>query len=340
MRIPDSSQDRARAIPLTVVDGLPGAGKSAVVRNALRSANGYRVVALVRSLEPLLQQGADDVTRDGAVAVWPNGAMCIATDDATTTLGVLARRDERPDHVLVEADGGSNARRLGGYGYMSGYRPDGLVTVVDASTAAADDRNPRLADAWMSSLRLADLVLLNKTDIAGRETTSAAQRMIASFAATARFVWCADGRIALPLLIGAPNLRSSEDRMIVADWQPDFPTARDAETRSLIGEHCRCWCLSAEQALDARDFRRWVTRMPAFILRAAGSVHLAHEADRRHDFSLIGMRWSLKRSAPWGSEGASTRVTLVGTDGARGTASRQMRRSAPREAAALPGAGV
>ncbi|HEX4684978.1 MAG TPA: GTP-binding protein, partial [Gemmatimonadaceae bacterium] len=276
-----------------MVDGLPGAGKSAVLQHALRTANGHRVVAVVRSLEPLLQQDATDVKRDGAVAVWPNGAMCIATDDATTTLGVLARRDQLPDHVLVEADGGSNARRLGGYGYMTGYRPDGLVTVVDASRAAEHDRNPQVADAWMTSLRLADLILLNKTDIAGREATSTAQRMIGSFAQTARFVWCTGGRIALPLLIGAANLRSPDDRLVVADWQPDFPASRDAETRSLLGEHCRCWCLLAEQALEAREFRRWVTRMPPFILRAAGTVHLAHEPDRRHEFSLIGMRWSL-----------------------------------------------
>jgi G3E family GTPase len=329
MRLVDSQHDRGRAIPLTVVDGLPGAGKSALVRHALLSANGHHIVGVVRRLEPLLTPDCG-ARRDGPVAVWPNGCMCIATDDATATLGVLARRDQLPDHVIVEADGDSNPRRLGGYGYMPGYRPDGLVTVVDANTAADVDRDTQHADAWMASLRLADLVVLNKTDVAGREGTNAAQRLISSFAPTARFVWCTEGRIALPLLLGAANLRTADDRMVVAEWHSDFPASRDAESRSLAGEHCRCWCLFAEQPLDGREFRRWVNHLPPFILRASGTVHLAHEPHLRHDFNLIGMRWVLKRSMPWAGELPATRITLVGTDGSRGSASRTLRRSPAR----------
>ena len=333
MRLVDSSHDRGRAIPLTVVDGLPGAGKSALVRHALLSANGHNVVAVVRALEPLLTPECG-ARRDGPVAVWPNGGMCSATDDATATLGVLARRDNQPDHVLVEADGESNPRRLGGYGYMAGYRPDGLVTVVDASTAAAVDRDAQRADSWMASLRLADLVVLNKTDVAGREATATAQRMISSFAPTARFVWCTDGRVAPPLLLGATNLRTADDRMVVAEWHADFPASRDAESRSLAGEHCRCWCLFAEQPLDGREFRRWVNHLPPFILRAAGTVHLAHEPHLRHDFNMIGMRWALTRGMPWSGDAPATRITLVGTDGSRGATGRSLRRVTARAEAA------
>jgi G3E family GTPase len=335
MRIVDHINERRRSIPLTVVDGLHGSGKSAIVRFAMQSANERRVAAIVRDLEPLIAE-APDVRREGQVAIWPNGSMSIATDDPTATLAVLSRRDEPPDHVLLEADGIANSRRLGGYGYMPGYCPDGLITVVDTTNALAAERDPKVAETWTASLRLADLVILNKADLAGREITQSVQRNIETFAPQARFVWCAGGRLALPLLAGVPFLQSPEDRMVMAEWNPEYP-ARPREAHSLIGEHCRCWCLIGSEPIDSRTFRRWVNRMPPFVLRGAGSVYIEQEPKYKHEFSLIGMRWVLKRGAPWGSEAPSTRITLAGTDGSRGESARLIRRATPQLEMAAPG---
>src|SRR3954466_8728840 len=116
MRAVDHSLGRGRPIPLTVVDGFSGAAKSAVVRHSLLSVTDRRIAAVVRDLAPFLTDGAGDVQRDGPVAVWPNGSMAIATDDPTATVAVLGRREQPPEHVLVEADGAANPRRLSGYG--------------------------------------------------------------------------------------------------------------------------------------------------------------------------------------------------------------------------------
>ncbi|HXT14776.1 MAG TPA: GTP-binding protein [Gemmatimonadaceae bacterium] len=336
MRVIEYGHERKRSIPLTVIDGRPGAGKSAVVRHAMLTASGQRVVAITRDLGALLP-GASDVRRDGPVAMWPNGSMAIATDDPTATLAMLARREAPPDHVIVEA-ADSNPRKLGGYGYMPGYRPDGLVTVVDASAAASIDGDRAASETWTTSLRLADLVVLNKTDLAGKETTTGAQRMIASFAPQARFVWAAEGKVALPLLLDVAGSTALDDRAVVAEWHAAYVPTRSRGGLSLVGEHCRCWYLLGEQPVDSKEFRRWVNRMPSFVLRAAGEVYLEQVPDYRHEFSLIGMRWLLKRGAPWGRDLPATRVTLVGIDGTRGAAAESPRRTLVRRQAAVPGA--
>src|SRR5438270_10739324 len=98
MRLVDYTNERTRSIPLTVIDGRRGAGKSAVVRHAVRSATGRRVTAVVRDLEALIANDAD-AQRNGSVATWPNGSTSIETDDPTATLALLVRRDEPPAHV-------------------------------------------------------------------------------------------------------------------------------------------------------------------------------------------------------------------------------------------------
>ncbi len=336
MRAVDYTTERTRSIPLTVIDGRHGAGKSTLVRHAMRAANGRRVTAVVRGIESLVANDSD-VKHAGSVAIWPNGSMSIETDDPTATLAMLARREDPPDHVLVEAEGPANARRISGYGYMPGYRPDGLITVVDATTAGASDRDAITDDPFIASLRMADVVVLNKADLAGKETTLATQRLVESFAPQARFVWCTGGRVALPLLLGDAGLRAPEDRTVVATWDPDYPGVRDREAHSLVGEHCRCWCILSDQPIPAGEFRRWVARLPRFILRASGSVYIQEEPQHRHELSLIGMRWVLSRGKPWAAEVPSTRITIVGTDGSRGESARLIRRAQSQLVAHAPG---
>ena len=103
MRAVDYTTERTRSIPLTAIDGRHGAGKSAIVRHVMRASHG-RITAVVRNLDRFVANDAD-IRRSGPVAVWPSGSMAVETDDPTATLALLARREEPPDHVLVEGDG-------------------------------------------------------------------------------------------------------------------------------------------------------------------------------------------------------------------------------------------
>ena len=70
--------------------------------------------------------------------------------------------------------------------------------------------------------------------------------------------------------------------------------------------------LVSDARADARQFRGWVTRLPASIMRGDGVVFLREEPQHRHEFMLLGSRWTLERGAPWGNETPVTRITLVG----------------------------
>jgi hypothetical protein len=47
-------------------------------------------------------------------------------------------------------------------------------------------------------------------------------------------------------------------------------------------------------------------------LRGDGVVFLREEPQHRHEFMLLGSRWTLERGAPWGNETPVTRIMLVG----------------------------
>lgn len=317
MRFIDYSGDWRASTPLTVMTGFPGAGKTTVIRHFLENSSQCRILAVVRDVEPLLAGTTAPIRRAGAMIEWENGCKAIESDDATATLATLRRDGCKVDHVIVEADGSRNPKRAGGYAYMPGYRPNGMITIVDASTASSFETQDTFTTIIQPLLQASDLVVLNKLDIAGQEMTAQVQRSISSWAPSTRFLWCRSGRLAPPLVVGmASEEVTADDPRVVAEWRPDYIPVR-SERKTMMGEQCRSWCLVSSDRADARQFRGWVTRLPTSIMRGDGVVFLREEPQHRHEFRLLGSRWTLERGAPWGNEVPVTRVTLVGVEARR-----------------------
>ncbi len=307
--------DTASPIPLTVVGGPTGAGKSAVIRHLMEEQVGRRVVVIVPQLAG---SAATERTpqADDARCEWIGGCMMLPSRDPVDDLLQLARMERRPDHVIVEAKGDESPARLVGYAYMPGYRPDGVVIVVDAAAGARIEAGETLSVATQAQLRRADIVVLNKVDLAGARLATATQRTLAKLAPSARFLWSHGGQVASSVLIGpATGHAAANETSVVAEWRADYEPVSARDGRSRLGERCRTWCLVSERPLDARAFRAWVARLPGTVMRGTGVVHLREEPQHRQEFALIGSRWRLTRGAPWGATAPTTRVTLVSLGG-------------------------
>ena len=332
MRFVDYAGDRRASIPLTVMNGFPGAGKTTIIRHLLEHSAQRRIVAVVRDIDPLLAGSTKPLRRLGSVIEWENGCRAIESDDATATLATLCRDGAKPDHVIVETNGARHPRRAGGYAYMPGYRPNGMLTVVDACTASTLETEATFTTTIQPLIQAADLVVLTKLDVAGQEATAAAQRSIASWMPSSRFIWCRSGRLAPPLVVGVDaDQVLPDDPRVVAEWRADYIPVK-SERKTMMGERCRSWSLVSRERADAREFRAWVGRLPTSIMRGDGVVYLREEPQHRYEFTLLGSRWTLERGAPWGTEVPSTRITLVGVEVRRSETETRTTTAAPKRA--------
>ena len=318
MRVASFTDNRRMSIPLTVISGPAGAGRTSLVRHLMQATADRRVVAVVRELSPFLAD-AGGIRREGAILEWRSGCFTVASDDPTATLAVLARRQDRPEHVIIDVDGSVSPLRASGYAYMPGYRPDGMLIVVDAAAAGRAALDHVFDESMLAQFRSADVVVLNKFDAAGVQGTTAAQRSIGALVPSARFLSSCHGRVAPPLVLGPSSRRApANDPTVVAEWRTDYLPGHSHDRQTPAGEHYRSWCLVGDSRIDSRAFRSWVARLPAAIIRGAGTVFLREDPQHRHEFSLIGSRWELTRGTPWGADIPATRITLVGAgSGAR-----------------------
>jgi G3E family GTPase len=328
MRGNHASVDQHSRISLTVVGGAPGAGKTTLIRHLLEYATGRRLAAVLADDDAV--DPAVVARRDGQRIVLHNGCVClIADDDGAASLAALAEGPEAPEHVLLDGTGWTDPRRLSGYGYMPGYCLDGTIVVLDAATLRTSGGDAAAETQVREHARVADIVLLNKIDLAGDDEADAAQRVLERLAPGVRVVWCDHCRISPALLLGTPDGPDGIDgRTVVAEWTPEYVPIRP-RARTLLrggraprGEQHRSWCLVTDAAIDGLEFRDWVHRLPPTILSGRGTVYLRREPQHRQTFHLLGAHWRLERGAPWGREAPSTRVLLAGVG--------SVRRSTPR----------
>ena len=181
-------------IPVTILSGSLGAGKTTVVTHLLRSADDRALAVLVNDMgeinidAELLSGGSALSMADGGVAELSNGCICCELrDDLESEVRRLAN-DRDFDHLVVESSGISEPEPVArlfetGSAAAALYRVDTTVTVVNAQQlgdsfdpdepvqrAETEEGETRpLSDLLIEQVEFADVILLNKCDLVSPE---------------------------------------------------------------------------------------------------------------------------------------------------------------------------
>jgi len=193
-------------IPATIVTGFLGAGKSTLVRHVLSEARGKRVAVIVNEFGDVGFDGELIGTCEDAacapvkITELTNGCICctVADDFLPALEGILAL-DPPPQHILIETSGLALPKPLvkafDWPGVRSRVTVDGVVVVADGPAVAAGlfaetpeepsdipaaEHDFPLAEVFEDQIALADLVILNKTDLMDADARGRAEAAIAA----------------------------------------------------------------------------------------------------------------------------------------------------------------
>lgn len=159
-------------IPLTVVTGALGSGKTTLIGRVLRDPGFARTAVIVNEFGDIPLDHDLIASADENLLTLATGCLCctVQTDLARTMLDLFARRQAGEvayDRVLVETSGVSDPAPLmqallGDAGIAATHRPPFLVTLVDTAhgTLTLTERPEA-----RRQVALADRLLLSKTDL-------------------------------------------------------------------------------------------------------------------------------------------------------------------------------
>ncbi|MFE3291891.1 GTP-binding protein [Rhodococcus sp. NPDC059234] len=185
-----------KKLPVTVLSGFLGAGKTTVLNHVLANRDGRRVAVIVNDMSEVnidaalvAGQGHLDRTEERLVELTNGCICCTLREDLVEAVGKLAR-DGRFDQLVIESTGISEPMPVAatfdwefedGFSLGQVARLDTMVTVVDASAFLGElARGDRLADRGevagegdersisdllVDQVEFADVLLLTKTDL-------------------------------------------------------------------------------------------------------------------------------------------------------------------------------
>src|SRR5258708_19961301 len=149
---------QTRKIPVTVVTGFLGSGKTTLMRHILQNAKGLRIAVIVNEFGELgidgeilkgCNIGCDDesVTDQPNLYELSNGCLCCTVqEEFYPVMEQLVERREQIDHVLIETSGLALPKPLvQAFNWPSiknAFTVDAVVTVVDGPAAASGQFPP------------------------------------------------------------------------------------------------------------------------------------------------------------------------------------------------------
>ncbi|MDJ0695907.1 cobalamin biosynthesis protein CobW [Mastigocoleus sp. MO_188.B34] len=223
-------------IPVTVITGFLGAGKTTLVRNLLKNNQGRRIAVLVNEfgevgIDGEILRGCQVCDEKGNpqtnIVELNNGCLCCTVqEEFYPVMQQLVERRDSIDCILVETSGLALPKPLvqafRWHQIRNAATVDGVVTVVDCQALAMGNLVTDLAalekqresdesiehetpieELFEDQLAFADLVLLTKTDLVDKavvaRVTESLQKQVPS---GIKIVPCDRGEINTDLLLG------------------------------------------------------------------------------------------------------------------------------------------
>ncbi len=316
-----------RKLPVTVLSGFLGAGKTTVLNHVLRNREGLKVAVIVNDMSELNidvelvdGSGANLSRTDETLVEMSNGCICCTLrEDLLLEVEKLARQ-RRFDYLLIESTGISEPLPVAytfvfedahGKSLMDWTRLDTMVTVVDAAqffrdfaskdslrqrdVAASVDDERTLSDLLADQVDFANVLLLNKVDLVSPAELEQVKGVLRHFNPKARVVECTHGQVDTREILNTGLFHPSQASENPG-WQELMDGLQIPETEE--------YGVSSFVYLARRPFhpqRLMEVLQEGFpgVLRAKGYLWLATRYNYIGAYSLTGTTQSVERYGYW-----------------------------------------
>ncbi|WP_152053905.1 zinc metallochaperone GTPase ZigA [Tautonia marina] len=302
-------------LPVTVLSGFLGAGKTTVLNHVLHNRAGLRVAVIVNDMSEinidarLVRDGASLRRVEERLVEMTNGCICCTLrEDLLIEVARLAR-EGRFDYLLIESTGISEPMPVAetftfeddqGQSLSEIARLDTMATVVDAGAflpeiersddlldrglAIGDHDDRTIADLLLDQVEFSDVIVLNKTDRVPEADLARLDALLRRLNPSASIVPTQFGRVPLDAILDTGRF--------------DFQRAAEAPgwLAELRGEHTpeteefgiRSFVYRSRRPFHPLRFHAWISSDHPGLLRAKGTFWLASRPSFVGLYSLAG----------------------------------------------------
>ena len=267
-------------LPVTVIGGYLGAGKTTLVNYLLRNANGLRLAVLVNEFGELaIDRDLIEAEEEGLISISGGCVCCSFGGDLIAALRNLSQMQPRPQHILIESSGVAKPSAIfDSVALLDGFAADGVVVLADAETVQENANDKYMGDTVVAQITQADILLLNKCDLVDPQSHAETATWLARQNPKARLVKTKHS-VAAPEVV----LESFLGRQ-----KPTEPHHHVDQMASMN--------LIPTTSLDAMNLARTLAEGEFGLVRAKGFV--TDISGDKMLIQIVGRRWALKTADP------------------------------------------
>ena len=312
-------------LPVTVITGFLGSGKTTLIRHLMQNPNGKRLAVVVNEFGDVGVDG--DILKSCAIPDCPaenimelaNGCICCTVaDDFIPTIEALMKLDPQPDHILIETSGLALPKPLlkafDWPDIRSKITVDGVIALADAEAVAdgrfapnveavdaqrlADDsldHETPLSEVFEDQISCADIILLTKADLTDQAGMDKAKAIIAQEAPRPLpVVEVSEGVVDPRVILGLET--AVEDDLEARPSHHDEPHDHDHEDFDSI-------VVAIDDIEDVEAFKAKVAALAREqnILRVKG-YGVVKDKPMRLLVQAVGTRVRAQFDRPWGMD--------------------------------------
>ncbi|MBX4895187.1 GTP-binding protein [Rhizobium bangladeshense] len=316
-------------LPVTVLAGFLGAGKTTVLNHVLHNCEGYRIAVIVNDMSEI-NIDADLVRDDGAnlsrtdetLVELTNGCICCTLrDDLLTEIRRLAATG-RFDYLLIEGTGIAEPlpiaatfsfRDESGAALCDVARLDTMVSVIDAVNLLADyasaefladrgesrdgDDKRKLVELLVEQIEFSDVVIINKAGDVSCAILAEVRRIVAALNPDARVIEAVFGQVPLGAIMDtalfseAKAARHPLWHKELYGWGDHVPETEEYGITSFVYRRRR--------PFDPARLSRILERPLPGLIRAKGHFWLATRPDEIGLLSIAGTQCRIDTRGFW-----------------------------------------
>lgn len=289
----------AAPLPVTVISGYLGAGKTTLVNHLLRHPGGRRLVVLVNDFGELAIDADLIEVQEADMLTLANGCVCCSMGgDLYNALVAVLDMERRPDHLVIEASGVAKPARIANIARAeSDLRLDAVVTLVDAENFTRQLADHLVADSLTDQIAAADLLLVNKADLTSQEELAALKERLAAINPTPPVMTCVSGAVPVDTVLGGE--KSSRE----PDCAPDHDHQHEDDYRR--------WSHETSGLFDLDKLKQALAAFPDCVLRVKGVVFVS---DRAVPLAVhrVGRRITISDLPESVAPGGTSRLVAIG----------------------------
>lgn len=316
-----------KTVPITLLTGYLGAGKTTLINHVLNNQEGYRVAVIVNDIgevnidSDLIGKGGIVQEKDSSLVPLQNGCICctLKVDLMQQIADIISTG--KFDYILIEASGvceplpivqtitvlSDESKK---YGLPEICRLDNVVTVVDAlrlrdefncgdNLVKEEIDDEDIENLLIQQIEFCTKIVLNKVDELSKEEVEKLKAIIRRLQPKAEIIETNYSKVSVDKILNT-NAFDFEEASMSAGWIEELNKDEKDEEEGETEEYgIGTFVYTRRAPLNRDEFDKFASAFPENIIRCKGVIWFEDEPETSYVFEQSGKQVQAYEAGQW-----------------------------------------